>query len=127
MKIVLFLSSVSVLSVFSIPEYYIRNANKPPCIKCKHYVPDPNNAFASSTAKCNMFGGKDTHTGTIIYDDAVSVRRDDVRCSDEGKYFQSERNMIVKRAEHMIQRTGPTVVLLFLVFNFGMHLNKVYL
>ena len=124
MKILL--SSLSVLSVLSIPESYIRNVHKPSCIKCKHYVPDPTHSFDSSTAKCNMFGGKDTHTGIILYDEAVSVRRDDVRCSDAGKYFQSERNMFVKRAEHMIQRTGP-IVLFFLVFNFGMHLNKLYL
>jgi hypothetical protein len=63
-----------------------------------------------------MFGGKDIHTGKVLYDDAVSVRRDDVRCSDEGKYFEGEKHLCLKKAEHMIQRNAP-VIGLFILLN----------
>jgi hypothetical protein len=95
---------------FAIHDTFIRNVDKPPCIKCKHYLPDPNDRFVSSTAKCNMFGGKDTHTGIVLYEEARSVRRDEVRCSDAGTYFEEERNLFIKQTGHMIRQTGPTVV-----------------
>ena len=96
-------------STFALQDAFIRNIDKPPCIHCKHYLPDPSQAFDASSAKCNMFGGKDTHTGTVLYEDAVSVRRDEIRCSDAGKYFEPERNLCLKKAEHMFRRTGPVV------------------
>ncbi len=103
MKIIyLFLSTA-----FAIQDTFIRNIDKPSCIKCKHYLPDPTDRFVSSTAKCKMFGGKDTHTGTILYEDAVSVRRDEVRCSTAGKYFEEEKHLCLKEAEHLIRRDGP--------------------
>ncbi len=115
MKIYLF---VWFTSTFALQDAFIRNLDKPPCIKCKHYLPDPNDRFESSGAKCKMFGGKDIHTGTVLYDEAVSVRRDDVRCSDQGKYFEGERHLYLKQLEHMIQRTGPVFgFVLFILLN----------
>jgi len=93
-------------------EGFIRNLDKPSCIHCKHYLPDPSERFVSSNAKCKMFGGKDTHTGVILYQDAVSVRRDDSRCSVAGTYFEAERNLGLKRAEHLARRVGPLFILL---------------
>ena len=104
-------------TTFAIHDSFIRNVDKPPCIKCKHYLPDPSDRFDSSTAKCKLFGGKDTHTGIVLYEDARSVRRDEVRCSDAGTYFEEERNLCLKEATHMICRTGPTVgFTLFCIF-----------
>jgi hypothetical protein len=100
-------------TAFAIQDTFIRNVDKPPCIKCKHYLPDPTDRFVSSTAKCKMFGGKDTHTGIVLYEDARSVRRDEVRCSDAGTYFEEERNLCIKRAEHLIRRDGPVGFTLF--------------
>ncbi len=90
---------------------FIRNVDKPSCIHCKHYLPDPSGRFISSNAKCKMFGGKDTHTGRVLHDYAVSVRQDEVRCSVQGKYFEGERHLCLKQAGHMVQRTGPVVAL----------------
>ena len=103
-------------STFALQDAFIRNIDKPPCIHCKHYLPDPSQAFDASSAKCNMFGGKDTHTGTVLYEDAVSVRRDEIRCSDAGKYFEPERNLCLKKAEHMFRRTGPVIGCSLFVF-----------
>ena len=111
----LFLCNV-LTTTFAIQNTFIRNIDKPPCIHCKHYLPDPTDRFDSSTAKCTMFGGKDTHTGMVLYEDAVSVRRDDIRCSEEGKYFEVERYFCLKQAEHMVQRTGPLVGFSLFVF-----------
>lgn len=102
-------------STFALQDAFIRNLNKPPCIHCKHYLPEPSQAFDASTAKCRMFGGKDTHTGRVLYDHAVLVRGDEIRCSVEGKYFEGERHLCLKRAGHMVQRTGPVVGLFILL------------
>jgi hypothetical protein len=101
--IYLFLCTITV----ALQDAFIRNLDKPPCIHCKHYLPEPSQAFDASTAKCRMFGGKDTHTGTVLYEHAVLVRQDDVRCSVEGKYFEGEKHLGLKRAGHMVHRTGP--------------------
>jgi hypothetical protein len=93
-------------------EGFIRNLDKPPCIHCKHYLPDPSGMFVSSNAKCKMFGGKDTHTGIILYQEAVSVRDDVGRCSVAGTYFEAERNLFLKRAEHLTRRVAPLFILL---------------
>ena len=92
-------------------EGFIRNLDKPSCIHCKHYLPDPSGPFVSSNAKCKMFGGKDTHTGIILYQDAVSVRDDAGRCSVAGTYFEGETNLCLKRAEHLTRRMGPLFIL----------------
>ena len=97
-------------------EGFIRNLDKPACIQCKHYLPDPSDLFVSSNAKCKMFGGKDTHTGTILYQDAVSVRRDDSRCSTAGTYFEAERNLCLKRADHLTRRTVPFFILFYMAW-----------
>lgn len=96
-------------STFALQDAFIRNLDKPPCIHCKHYLPEPSQAFDASTAKCRMFGGKDSHTGVILYEHAVLVRGDEIRCSVEGKYFEGEKHLCLKRAGHMVQRTGPVV------------------
>lgn len=56
-----------------------------------------------------MFGGKDTHTGMVLYEHAVLVRGDEIRCSVKGKYFEGEKHLCLKQAGHMVQRTGPVV------------------
>jgi len=115
MKIHLFLWFTT---TFALQDAFIRNLDKPPCIHCKHYLPEPSQAFDASTAKCRMFGGKDTHTGIVLYEHAVLVRQDDVRCSVQGKYFQGERHLGLKKARHLIQRTGPVVgFVLFILLN----------
>ncbi len=115
MKIHLFLWFTSSFALQ--PQPFIRNIDKPPCILCKHYLPDTNDSFDASSAKCKMFGGKDTHTGTVLYEYAVSARRDEIRCSVEGKYFEGERHLYLKQAEHTVRRAGPLVGLsLFSVF-----------
>jgi hypothetical protein len=65
-----------------------------------------------------MFGGKDTHTGIILYQDAVSVRDDAGRCSVAGTYFEAETNLFLKRAEHLARRVGPLFILLCFLNSF---------
>ena len=102
-------------STFALRDAFIRNLDKPPCIHCKHYLPDPSDSFDASTAKCRMFGGKDTHTGMVLYEHAVLVRGDEIRCSVKGKYFEGEKHLCLKRVGHMVQRTGPVGLFIVLL------------
>jgi len=77
---------------------FIRHLDKPPCIHCKHYIPDLND-FSSGT--CGMFGGKDLLTGRILYDDATSVRQDESKCTVHGRYFVGEKLHLKKMGYHI--------------------------
>ncbi len=55
-----------------------------------------------------MFGGKDIHTGEIIYDDANSVRQDESKCTVSGKYFVGEK-LLHKKALYIFQKNLPYV------------------
>ena len=87
-------------------EPWIRNLDKPPCIHCEHYIPDPKESFSSSSGKCKMFGGKDLHTGKVIYDYANSVRQDESKCSVVGKYFVGEKQILRKKIVFLMQQNS---------------------
>jgi len=95
----------------------IRHLDKPSCIHCKYYLPDVKKSFSSSSGKCQKFGGKDLHTGIILYDYADSVRQDESKCTVSGKYFVGEKNLLQKKMVYTIQQILPYV--LFLMVTIG--------
>jgi len=92
---------------------HIRHADKPPCIQCKYYLPDQD-TFSSSSAKCTQFGGKDLHTGLVIYDYATSVRNDESKCSTQGTYFVGETKLVQKKIIYWMKKHLPYAVILIL-------------
>jgi len=81
---------------------FIRHLDKPSCIHCIHYIPDLKESFYSG--KCGMYGGKDLHTGIVLYDDAHSVRQDETKCTVAGKYFIGEKHLLSKKIGFMVQQ-----------------------
>ena len=85
---------------------FIRDMEKPSCVECMYYQVES----TSILNKCTKFGGKDLHTGDIIFDYADSVRYDESTCGKAGNYF--------KRAtfKQRVRQVFPWVVILPLLF-----------
>ena len=86
----------------------IRHLDKPSCMQCKHYLPELQDTFSSSSAKCTQFGGKDLHTGQVIYDYATSVRSDESKCSTQGTYFVGEKELVLKKIVYWMKQHLPS-------------------
>jgi len=86
---------------------YIRNIDKPSCMQCQYYLPE-GASFASSDSKCMKFGGKDLHTGIVLYDYATSVRTDESKCSVAGTYFTGEKYLFLKKVIFWLKQWFPT-------------------
>ena len=85
---------------------FIRNLDKPPCIQCQYYLPE-GDSFSSSNSKCTKFGGKDLHTGVVLYDYATSVRSDESKCSTAGTYFKGENYLFLKKIMYWLRQWVP--------------------
>lgn len=105
------------------PDSFIRHLDKPSCIHCKHYVPDLKETFSSG--KCNRFGGKDLHTGDIIYDDANNVRQDESKCTVAGKYFVGEKKLLQKKAVYLVQQNLSFLLILATLFYMNYDSDKI--
>lgn len=64
----------------------IVNRNAVPCITCIHYRRLPNTDI--SKGECAMYGTKDLVTGLVKYEEAKSVRYNEIKCGKEGKDYQ---------------------------------------
>jgi len=96
---------IPILFLLSFSDSFIRNIDKPPCVQCQYYLPE--GSFTSSYSKCMKFGGKDLHTGLILYDYATSVRSDESKCSTAGTYFKGERNLCLKKIMYWLRQWLP--------------------
>jgi hypothetical protein len=78
---------------------------KPSCVECMYYQVES----TSILNKCTKFGGKDLHTGDIVFDYADSVRYDESKCGKVGHYF--------KRAtfKQRVRQAFPWVVIISLL------------
>lgn len=86
---------------------FLRDLEKPSCVECIYYK--PGYTTVSVFNKCTKFGGKDLHTGDILYDYADSVRRDETKCGKAGKYF--------KRDPFNLRKLVPVIAILGLLFS----------
>jgi hypothetical protein len=60
--------------------YFIKNENKLICSNCKFFIPTNN--------KCSKFGEIDIITNEYIYEQAMNVRKDDNKCSEDAIFFK---------------------------------------
>lgn len=86
---------------------FIRDLEKPSCVECIYYKPDY--TAVSVFDKCTQFGGKDLHTGDILYDYADSVRRDETKCGKVGKYYKRDPSF-------KLRQVFPVIAILGLLF-----------
>ena len=101
-------------------EKFIKNINIPVCKNCIYYKPGSID-FYSEYSRCNKFGEKDIITGKITYDFADSCRNNESKCGKEGKYFEEEKNIYLKKIKYFMSGENiyypifaiPFVVLLF--------------
>jgi len=83
----------------------IRNLEYPACKNCIHYRPSClRNDFTSTFNKCDNFGVKDVVTDKITYDFADLCRSDQYRCGKEGKHFERQPRLWLKKLKHTIFR-----------------------
>jgi hypothetical protein len=95
-----------ILFLLSFSESFIRNMDKPPCVQCQYYLPE-GDSFTSTESKCMKFGGKDLHTGIILYDYADSVRSNEAKCSTAGTYFKGETYLFLKKIIYWLKQWMP--------------------
>ena len=76
----------------------IRNKNVPSCINCKF----SNKGFLNSYTflHCKKFGEKNIVTDKVNYDFADSCRNDEKKCGIEGKYYEEDKYLLMKRINY---------------------------
>ena len=81
----------------------IHNLHVPVCINCIHYIPCKSRyTFGTDLSQCAKFGEKDIITNEINYAYTKWCRKDIDRCSLEGKYWEEEPNLQLKKWKHFI-------------------------
>lgn len=83
-----------------ISDKIIRNIEIPACINCRFYQPKYNNDFLNEYNRCAKFGEKDIVTAKIHYDFADLCRKDNNKCGKDGKYFEKEQRMFLRKLKH---------------------------
>ena len=94
----------------------IQNNHLNSCRNCIYYKPSAYNEFASELNRCYKFGKKNIITDEITYDFVEFARRDKNKCGEEGKYFEEEQNIQLKRMKHTIRRNLPYAIICILPF-----------
>ena len=82
----------------------IKNYNKPVCGECKFYKSVNHDNYYSSFSKCIKFGEKNLKDGSIQYEFSDSCRNDIQKCGEDGKEFEKENNLILKKVNHHFSR-----------------------
>ena len=107
----------------------IKNIDKPICSNCKFYKPTGYSNYDSDTSKCLKFGERDIYTGEINYDYVSSCRNTEDKCGLEGKFYDDEPNIYVKKFKyHFFERYGfiySTLFIYFIIFFFQLKINKI--
>lgn len=91
----------------------IRNLEFPSCKNCIHYrtrITDSD--FTSPFNKCDLFGEKNIVTDKITYNFADACRLSESKCGKEGKYFEKEPRLWLKKLKHRIFRPFTWIVTL---------------
>ena len=87
----------------------IKNLHIPSCKNCIHYKPKCNIYFTSFDNECTKFGTKDIISDKIIYYSPDICRNDNLKCGEEGKYFEKEPNLNLKMFKHFCVYNIPFV------------------
>ena len=83
----------------------IRNIDIPACKNCVHYRPRLfDSDFTSTFNKCDKFGVKNIVTDKITYNFADACRADENLCGQEGKHFERQPRIWLKKLKHRMFR-----------------------
>ena len=83
----------------------IRNNEFPACKNCIHYRPRLfDGDFTSGFNKCEKFGVKNIVTDKITYNYADACRNDENLCGHEGKHFEKQPRLWLKKLKHRMFR-----------------------
>ena len=83
----------------------IRNIELPSCKNCVHYRPRLfDGDFTSPFNKCDNFGVKDIVTDKITYNFADACRSDENLCGKEGRHFERQPRLWLKKLKHRMFR-----------------------
>jgi hypothetical protein len=88
---------------------FIRDMENPSCVECMYYQAES----TSILNKCTKFGGKDLHTGDIVFDYVDSVRYDESKCGKAGHYFKLDSHKTFKQ---MVRHLFPWAIIIPLLF-----------
>ena len=96
----------------------IRNTNLPSCKNCIYYKPDVyGDEFSSKYSKCEKFGEKNIITDEIKYDYVDDCRSCESKCGLEGKYFEEEKDIDLKRLNHYLRSKLPIIFPTMIIFS----------
>ena len=96
----------------------IKNNHIPACKNCKFFTPIYYNDFDSDINRCQKFGEKNIITGEVEYDFVSSCRNDEEKCGLEGKVFEEEVNLGVKKMKYRLQYHSTSIYLGFLILSY---------
>ena len=82
----------------------IKNYNKPVCANCKFYKSESYDNYYSTFSKCVKFGEKNLKNGNIAYEFSDSCRKDISKCGEDGKEYEKENNLLLKKINHHFSR-----------------------
>lgn len=95
----------------------IKNINVPSCRNCIYYKPSVfGDEFSSIFSKCEKFGEKNIITNEISYDYTESCRNNELKCGNEGKYFEEEKNINRKIIRDFIMKNSKYIIIFSPVF-----------
>jgi hypothetical protein len=96
-----------------IPSKIIRNIDIPACKNCVHYRPRVfDNDFTSPFNRCDQFGVKNIVTDEITYNFADACRTDENMCGQEGRHFERQPRLWLKKIKHRMFRPFTVFVTL---------------
>jgi hypothetical protein len=82
----------------------IKNIDKPSCNTCKFYKPEDFTSFDSISSKCLLHGNKNLHDGNIEYLYARECRKDETICGEEGKLYEPDQFLHLKKLSHNFEK-----------------------
>uniref|UniRef100_A0A6C0E3B0 Uncharacterized protein n=1 Tax=viral metagenome TaxID=1070528 RepID=A0A6C0E3B0_9ZZZZ len=89
----------------------IINRNLPSCKNCIHFIPYDGTDFGSSLGKCHNYGTKNIISDKIHYEYADNCRQDKTKCGKEGRHFEKELNLPLKKMKHYIKNNWTILLL----------------
>ena len=96
-------------------EKIIKNIDIKSCINCIYYKPSIYNDLTSPLSKCEKFGNKDIITDKITYDYVDLCRKDETKCGINGKYFEEDKNLPIKKFKHTVVSNVPLYMLMIII------------
>jgi len=92
----------------------VENFDKPSCNTCKFYNPEDYTSFDSTSSKCLVYGNKNLHTGNIEYLYATECRKNETKCGEEGKLYEPENLIQIKKMSHNLTKYKWLYLILFI-------------